>query len=295
MKKKVECIILSGGGMKGISYIGVFKYIDELKKKNLELEDDIITKFDIKEMCCVSVGSIVGLLYILGYTYEEFYDEIIDKDLTEMKNFKVRNFFTKYGLDNGKNVTDWIIKLIVKKGYSKDMTLRDIWNIFGVEFRIVVSNLNKYKQEIFDYKKNPNLKVVKAIKMAVCIPFIFSVEKYQDTVYVDGALINNFPIKMYDDKLDTLLGINIVTKVETDYEEMNEQIENFNDYLFHVMTCFIVQRQKEITLSHLYKNHTIYVKVDDIAHTIDFSLQREDRQRLIDIGYESAQNYFNKV
>lgn len=335
MKRKIERLILSGGGMKGISYIGVFKYIDELKKKNkntinslksnevknkedvlkedeMQSKDNNLTKdvlkedvlkedeiqsvveFNIKEICCVSVGSIVGFLYILGYTYDEFYDEIISTDLNDVKNFKIKSFFTKYGIDNGKKVTDWIIKMIVKKGYSKNMTLRDIWNIFGVNFRVVVSNLNKYEQEIFDYKTNPNLKVIKAIRMAICIPFLFSVEKYRNFVYVDGGLINNFPIKMYGDNLETLLGINIVTKKELDYDVIHEQIDNFNDYLFHVMTCLVVQREKEITLSELYKEHIIYVKTGSITKTIDFCLKEEDKQRLIDIGYETTRDYFER-
>ena len=38
MKKIVNTLILSGGGVKGISYIGALKYLDELKTKELELD-----------------------------------------------------------------------------------------------------------------------------------------------------------------------------------------------------------------------------------------------------------------
>lgn len=301
MKQIINRLILSGGGVKGIAYIGAFKYIDELKSKRL-LEEGLpefdnekctIPKFDIKEVCCVSIGSIVGLLYILGYTYDEFLNEIITKDLHSLKDFKIKNFLNKYGLDSGKVIVNWIETLIVKKGYSKDLTLKDIWNKFGINFRVVSSNLNKYKLEIFDYKKNPNLKVVRAIRMSIGIPLIFSVEKYQDTVYVDGGLINNYPIKLYDDNdLDTLLGLKLVTRGEFVSHEIDETINSFDSYLFHLMNCFLVQKEKETTLSYKYMEHTVCIEAQSVTHTVNFSLSEEDKLRLIEIGYNSACNYF---
>ena len=50
---KIDTLVLSGGGVKGIAYVGVFKKLRELK-------------VEIKEICSVSVGSMMGLLYVLG-------------------------------------------------------------------------------------------------------------------------------------------------------------------------------------------------------------------------------------
>jgi len=303
MKRTIKQLILSGGGVKGIAYIGAFKYIDELRQKRIleeklggfDKEKCMIPEFDIKEVCCVSVGSIVGLLYILGYTYEEFLDEIITKDLHNLKDFKIRNFLNKYGLDSGKMIINWIETLIIKKGYSKDLTLKDIWDLLGVNFRVVASNLNKYELDIFDYKKNPDLKVVKAIRMSISIPLIFSVEKYQNTIYVDGGIINNYPIKIYENELDTLLGLKLVTRGEFTSHIIDEKIDTFDNYLFHLMTCFLVQKEKETTLSYKYIDHTICIEAQSVTHTVNFSLSEDDKRRLIEIGYESASNYFKNV
>ena len=35
MKRTIKQLILSGGGVKGIAYIGAFKYIDELRQKRI--------------------------------------------------------------------------------------------------------------------------------------------------------------------------------------------------------------------------------------------------------------------
>jgi len=101
MKKIVNTLILSGGGVKGISYIGALKYLDELKTK----EEYSIT---IQEIMGVSVGSIVGLLYILGYTYDEFVDEIVSKNLSDLKQLRIKNFLQRYGFDSGTRILNWI-------------------------------------------------------------------------------------------------------------------------------------------------------------------------------------------
>ena len=70
-KSKIDTLVCSGGGAKGIAYIGVIKYLDELKEKRLneEKKDDfdenkcIYPKIDIKRITCVSVGCFMGLLY----------------------------------------------------------------------------------------------------------------------------------------------------------------------------------------------------------------------------------------
>jgi NTE family protein len=129
--------------------------------------------------------------------------------------------------------------------------------------------------------------------MSIGIPLIFSVEKYQDTVYVDGGLINNYPIKLYDDnELDTLLGLKLVTRGEFISHEIDEKIDSFDSYLFHLMTCFLVQKEKETTLSYKYMEHTVCIEAQSVTHTVNFSLSKDDKLRLIEIGYDSACNYF---
>mgnify|MGYP000176543927 FL=1 len=165
MKKIVNTLILSGGGVKGISYIGALKYLDELKTK----EEYSIT---IQEIMGVSVGSIVGLLYILGYTYDEFVDEIVSKNLSDLKQLRIKNFLQRYGFDSGTRILNWIETLIIRKGYSKDITFSDIYTNFGVNFRVVATNLNKYTTKVFDKNSTPTLKITRAIRMSIGIPLV---------------------------------------------------------------------------------------------------------------------------
>lgn len=298
MKKTINTLVLSGGGVKGISYIGALKYLDELKLKRSEYElrkdfDETecdIPKLDIKEIRCVSAGSIISLLYILGYTYDELVDEILSKDLSDLKELRIKNFVQKYGFDSGKRIINWVETLIIKKGYSKDITFADIFNKFGIGYQVVATNLNKYKTVIFDNISNPRLRVTKAIRMSIGVPFIFSVERYNGEFYVDGGLINNYPIKEFDDRLDNVLGLKLVTRGE--FHQMDEEIDSFYSYLGNLMTCYMVQKERETTLSYKYREHTIGIEAQTITGPINFSLNEEHKRCLIDLGYSAAKAYF---
>ena len=69
-------------------------------------------------------------------------------------------------MDNGNKIIDWLTELLVKKGFSKDTTMRELWLKTRINFRVVAADINTYSMVIFDYKSTPNLKVLKAIRMS---------------------------------------------------------------------------------------------------------------------------------
>jgi NTE family protein len=286
MKSEIDTLIFSGGGSKGLCYIGVIRCFEEMLSKGL-------VKMNIKEVCGVSIGSVMGLLYVLGYSYDELYEELIKSDLSVLKQLKLRNFLTKYGLDDGKKFMSWVEGFIVKKGYSRNITLKELWLKRGIDFKIVTSNLNKYNLEIFDYKKNPNLKVLKAIKMSLSVPFVFSPEKYKDNYYVDGGLINNFPIELYKNNMETVLGCKIITDGELQ-ENINVEIDSFESYAMNIFNCFFGKREETNTRSCEYFEHIIDIKASDI-NFINFNLTESDKIHIINLGYDAACNYFKRI
>jgi predicted acylesterase/phospholipase RssA len=183
---KVDKLVLSGGGVKGIAYIGVFRRLRELS-------------IDIREICAVSVGSIMGLLYLLGYSDKELRDEIKGQDFDSLKDINIGNFLSRYGIDTGKNVVRWIGGLLEGKGYSRDTTFLGLYKRTGVKYRILVTNLNRYEQVIFDYMTSPDMKITRAIRMSISIPFVFTMQRYNVDIYVDGQLASSCVLKRFPD------------------------------------------------------------------------------------------------
>lgn len=279
--EKIDTLVLSGGGVKGIAYVGVFKKLKELN-------------INIKEICTVSVGAIMGLLYVLGYNYEELVSEIKMQNMDTLRDIKISNFLSKYGIDSGKNIIKWIEYLLEGKGYSKDITFMELYNNTSIKYRVLATNLNKYETMIFDYINCPDMKITRAIRMSIGIPFVFTVQKYKGDVLVDGAIVNNYPIDLYKDRLESVLGMNVVTSVEKgDIGKINQVIGDISGYIFNVMNCFLVHRSK-LLLSE-YKMRTLSVTLGGkVISTMSFNITNEEKEVLIECGYKSACDFFTE-
>jgi NTE family protein len=278
--EKIDTLVLSGGGVKGIAYVGVFKRLRELGIK-------------VKEICTVSVGSIMGLLYVLGYDYEELVNEINMQNMDTLRDINIGNFLNKYGIDSGKNILKWLEKLLEGKGYNKDITFMELYIRTGIKYRVLATNLNKYETMIFDYTSCPNMKITRAIRMSIGIPFVFTVQKYKGDVHVDGAIVNNYPIDLYSDRLESVLGMNVVTSVERgEIGKVNQVISDISGYIFNVMNCFLVHRSK-LLLSE-YKMRTLSVMMDKMVSTMSFNISNEEKEMLIECGYKSACEFFTE-
>lgn len=297
MSKDINIILLSGGGMRSLSFIGVFKNLEEILLKKTENPSDVsIPNINIKTMGAVSAGAIFALMYIIGYTSNEMEEIILKKNLRKLKKIRFINFIKNYGLDSGGKIISWIHSLMLKKKYNKDITLKEMYDKTGIDFQIFATNLNKYKLTKFNYIQTPDLKVTDAIRMSISIPFIFTINKFNletlemgsgDT-YVDGGLINNYPINEFKDSLSNLLGLKIISQGEMENHELNEDINNMQSYVYHVLSCFMKKRNIERELSE----ETIYINIQG-TRTINFDLSSKDIKELIKIGYNESIRYFD--
>lgn len=299
MKKDINTLLCAGGGVRCIAFIGIFKKIEELIKSNIE-----IPKINIKTVAGVSAGSIFGLLYTLGYTSKEMEDEILHKKLDQLKDIKFMNFISKYGLDSGNNIMLWIESLMVKKEFTGNLTFEELFKKTNMDFQVYAANLNKYSFTKFNYECTPKLKVLDAVRMSISIPFMFTINKFNvDTcemdessdTHVDGGLIQNYPIELFKDSLETLLGFKLISNGECDNHNVDEKIEDIESYIYHILSCFMVQRERKITMNKEYQDHTIFIDTQGITQTVNFGLSPLEKKKLIDIGYKTATVYFENT
>lgn len=277
---KIDTLVLSGGGVKGIAYVGVFRRLRELDVK-------------IREVCAVSVGSIMGLLYILGYDYEELVSEIRSQNFDSLKDINIGNFVSRYGIDSGRNVVRWVESLLVGKGYSGGITFLEMYKLTGVRYRVLVTNLNRYEQVIFDDINSPNMKVTRAIRMSISIPFIFTVQRYNGEIYVDGALVNNYPIDLYVNCLERVVGVVVETSVERgESGKIMQVIGDIGSYIYNVMNCFLIHKSKSIGVE--CRGRTLSVCLDRIVSTMSFDIGDDMKEILLECGYRSACDFFRK-
>ena len=295
---EINKLAFSGGAIKGVAYVGVFKKIEELIHERLleEAKPDFdpikcsIPVFNIKTICSVSVGSIFSLIYLLKYSYVEMLEEVINKKFEQLKEVRIMNFVSKYGLDSGNNLINWLKDMMNRKNINPDITLKEFYDLNGVDFQIMATNLNKYCYKKFNYSETPEVKVLDAIRMSIGIPFLFTINEYDGDIHVDGGLIDSYPISIFDN-LDNFLGFKLINHGEMDTHDVDEPINDIESYIYHVLSCYMVQKEKRVTTSQEYKNCTVYIHTEDITQSVNFALTNIEKTRLIDIGYKSLTEF----
>jgi NTE family protein len=185
---------LSGGGAKGLAHIGVLKVLEEAG-----IEPDFITG--------TSMGSIVGGLYAIGYSADsiEHVTTSVDWDVLINDEIERKNL----SIDEKEKHEKYVISFPVKK---KKISLPS-GMAHGQNISLLLSNLTRHVHHINDYSQFPipfacvvaNIEsgksealmsgfLAESMRASMAIPSIFSPVEINNRLYVDGGLLNNFPV-----------------------------------------------------------------------------------------------------
>lgn len=267
-------LCFAGGGMKGICYIGIYKYL---------IEHNILK--DVENISGTSIGSIISVLIILKYSVEEL--SIMVENLTKslIEDIDIKNCLSSYSIDSGKKIGYIVKKIFTHKGFHKDITFIELYRKTNIGLHLCSTCLNDYSRHIFNHIKTPDMKVVNACLYSINIPFLWSSDKINDNYYIDGCLSTNLPIEDFP-KENTLGFFCKNDKTDT-------SIENINDYFIKVMKC-ILHRANVLELK-TYQQEGYNIIVIDIPpiENLDLGMSRDLKRALISRGYDCISKYFN--
>ena len=189
---KIDTLVLSGGALKCIAFTGVFEYLFS--------ENIIDSKLThIKTILSLSGGTLFSLPLLLGFDIQECKSIIFSSNfsnMTDIRDFSLHNIFSHYGFFDNKFIKYFIIQLCLYKGYHKNLSLLELYTIKKINFKVVVFNLSKNKEEIFSYKTHPHIPLWKLCMMTSCIPFIYKPIHYKGCQYIDGGMLSCNPIHL---------------------------------------------------------------------------------------------------
>src|SRR6204780_3308587 len=192
------CLVLSGGGARGMAHIGVLKILEELK-------------VPIDCIAGTSMGAIVGGLYASGMTAEQidstmrsvdwqeaFRDAPPRRDLAFRRKQDDRNFLVKLplGLKHG--------KILLPKGFIQGQklqeTLRQLtlpfsnstdFDLLPTPFRAVATDLETGSAVLLE---KGDLAI--AMRASMSAPGVFAPVESNGRLLVDGGLAENLPVNV---------------------------------------------------------------------------------------------------
>tara|TARA_B100000795_G_scaffold219317_1_gene173608 strand:- start:23138 stop:24118 length:981 start_codon:yes stop_codon:yes gene_type:complete len=302
---KITHLVLSGGGMRGIMFVGALRY---LYLENLHK--------NITHIAGTSIGSIIGLAIALRLTIEEIEECInkgkYDKKLCNISFKKCINIITEFGLSDIDILTDHL-KYIVKQKYpdiENDITFSYLSKRFGINYYVSTTNIYTCKNKIFNIETTPDICVFKACAASMSIPLLFKPVKINDDYYYDGGLTNNFPIKVFENvPMHNVLGMILYRAyhekdIENSYYEKPKL--NFMFIIKQIMKLYEKSRTKVVLSELIEENKIDYYYIPDnvpdipiinielINKSLIIKLHDDVFINLLYAGFESMIKYIEK-
>jgi len=269
--KTKTILILSGGGPKGFAHIGVLKALEELN----------ILK-DIDTIASCSVGTIISAMHVIGYTVKEIIEFSESFDFNKLRTLKPLNFFDTYGLDDGSKLIITLKKLFEAKNVPSNITFKELYKLKNINLVMSVVCLNDKNVYYVSHKTFPNMEVIMGIRMSTSVPFWFIPVKYNNRLYIDGGCIDNYPIALFKNQLEHVIGACLCD------ETISDEINGIGSFIESLFTCLcqgIIGKAY-----HGYDEYTIKIHLKSIT-ILDLNMDIEKKRQLLNIGYEQTMKF----
>lgn len=255
-------LVFEGGGIKGLSYIGAMRCLEERGIK-------------VKSVAGSSVGALIASLIAVGYKAHELEIAVNNIDFETIWPIKKTRGIKK--------TFDFLKKRYIYDVHPLEKTLNELYRQKGIStfadlkkgnyypLKIIVTNMKTkdivvIPDDLFLYGINPDTFLIsQAVCMSSAIPFVYPAYKINNFKFCDGGLGDNFPIWLFKDDV-------IGFRVNKDSKILNLLQRHF----FH---------------NHQNHHHPNLVYIDTSGYkTIDFLKGIKDRQILYNRGY-----YYTKI
>ena len=308
-----EYLVFSGGGIKGIGFAGC---VDELFKLNIIYSKS--NEFKLKGLAGTSAGSIIASLLAIGYTPCELIEIIYSLDFGKITSDELGymhdsyNFIKEWGMCPGDYALQLFGDLIKKKTGNPDYTIRDLYNEKQIKLVIVTTDTN-FSKSVYLHPHNPiekysNIPIKLAIRLSIGIPFIFEPYLYNDCYFVDGGVLDNYPLHVFDGNFPgdpqarlnlckpnpKVLGIKLMTdNKQSNYDLVNKKIfSGLFDYALSFIDTFLTENDRRMMIPS-YWTRSIIIIVPNYPIS-KFNISDNEKKIMFEAGKKYTIEYFSK-
>lgn len=254
---KIKNVVFQGGGSKCIIFTGAIHALDEVG----------VLPY-LQRFAGTSAGCIPALFLALGLDATQVREESNRLNLEEFFDGKSKTFnlLTGQGMHPGNRAIQYVEEILYKYTGDPNLTFLDLYQRFGTELCISVSNISRSQAEYLHVITSPDMKISHAIRASMSLPLLWQpIELYEGETYVDGGVFNNYALKAFDGWfLSTKKGDSVMEKTS----QSNERV-----LTGHASDCEVVEAYKE-TLSDSFvspNNETIGFRIAEAEDQTEYA------------------------
>ncbi len=292
LDRPVEHLVFEGGGVKGVAYAGALQVLGERGMLA-----------GVKSVAGTSAGSITALAVALGYTPEEVTTIVLELDFEKFRDGtfltdSVR-LFEEFGWFEGR-YAECVFECMAEDRLGKpDATFLDLHARVQDDPRfkdlyVVATDLDERDWVVMSHESErfASLPLARAARASMSIPFYFAAQEIGGQTFVDGGVVHNYPIGVFDASrnadpgaptLGFFLGSLSGGEPSTDLLVFTEQ----------VLATLLDEQVLELCLDpgqEANRLRTAFLDPLGIA-TTDFGLTREQKCELIRSGAAGTREY----
>ena len=282
----IKHLVLSGGGGGGFALYGALKYLEINNYWNIN---------NIVSIYATSIGTIIGIYIALKYDWNILDDYLIKRPWDKIINIgplDILNLWNEKGILNENTIKLILKPLFEAKELSENITLAEFYNYTSIDLHLYATNINKLYPEKIDisHKTHPNLEVYKAATMSSAIPLIFSPICDNSDCYIDGGLLNNFPLNdciNHNKIIEEILAIKISSTENVHIINKNSGIHDYFYNLIEGLRRLISTQHQQAKIDNM-----IDCKLENtLSDWKDALMDNNIRQQIIEIGEVYGKNF----
>ncbi len=238
-------LVLSGGGVRAAAHIGVIKALEEHGLYPTHIAG-------------TSAGAIVGALYAHGYTCDEM--------MLFFKNVQILDF-KKYALNKPGFIDSEKYYAIFNQYFPVD-------DFSSLNKKMVITATDILEGKLKTFSEG---ELINPIIASATFPGVFAPIKIDGSYYIDGGVLNNFPVEFVKDSCETVIGVHVnpIRKVKI------KELKHFHNILER---AFKLKSTKDDLSKFKDCDLTIYPEELSKYGTFDKKYLNE----IYEIGYNSA-------
>jgi len=283
-------IALEGGGVAGTSYAGLVEVLDQLGiySKLTHFAGSSAGAMVAGLMACrVVPAHIREILLKLDYRQLEDNDWFVFRDLFRLYN--------EFGWNKGQAIKQIYGDILEEYVGNRNITYAEVKEQFNATLITTATDVAAGKTIYYGPDTSPDLSIVDGIRESISIPVFYIPVRKDETIIVDGGMLNNYPIQKLYEYLpkEQVFGAKFVTSCDKTKLLGNspELPKSLLEYV-RVLVRILHDQNLKVHVSKEDWERTISIDIGDLSAT-GFSLTTQQKENLIKTGGIATRKFFN--